>query len=147
MGTESRFSSQRLKGKVVQSSTTKDKYDNNEAQYTGKRKTKRTAKDWWVEGLLVLGICMVSTALAMRGGLRGTVRTTTSLPSGTIPKVAVSLSSGTIPTVTDCDWDTEWECYYIRYVDLHTNNLERTQEVAKRHYMEHGKAEGRNCHC
>lgn len=47
MGTESRFSSQRLKGKVVQSST-KDNYDNNEAQYTGKRKTKRTAKDWWV---------------------------------------------------------------------------------------------------
>ena len=152
MGTESQFSSQRLKGKVVQSSAN-DKYDNNDAQYTGKRKIKRTTKDWWVEGLRVLGICIVgglvlSTALAIiRGGLRGAVTMTTSLPSGTIPKVAVSSSSGTIPTVTDCDWDTEWECYYLRYVDLHQNNLERTQETAKRHYMEHGKAEGRNCHC
>ena len=83
MGTESRFSSQRLKGKVVQSST-HDKYDNNDAQYTGNRRTKGTTKDWWVEGLRVLGICIVgglvlSTALAIIcGGLRGTVTTTTS---------------------------------------------------------------------
>ena len=50
-------------------------------------------------------------------------------------------------TLGDCDWDTEWECYYDRYDDFPRNGLERTQESANRHYVEFGKAEGRHCHC
>jgi len=50
---------------------------------------------------------------------------------------------------TDCDWDTEWECYYDRYADsVRTDKgIERTKESTKRHYINHGKAEGRICRC